>query len=357
MAKSFGSPLFLVIAIFISVISALTLAAWIANPVDVLSLLGFIFSSLSGMFAWFLYGGLFGESKVRSLRLHFAYSKVINTITLVLVSSVGAIILAVCLILSLMSGVIKDTVVPKLEQDIKPLLEQALEYGDKMGEFAMEDVDAMLEDVGITRQELAKFGVEINDVEDVKRAVAKAAELADPILENWDDIMEFLTQGFAMLTIIVAVVYVFAIVALALMGGAYNRVCIYLKGLGGNKRAAKKKAPFVILFIGGTLSFAFGCTLLALRSPISAVAKIIEGGVFVMLALFFKQLKSDMASEKASEEIADVQGAVLAESEPMAEQQPMAQEAPAEEAPTEEAPAEEAPAPEINAVTDETPVE
>jgi len=74
-AKSFKSPLFLVIAICFSVMFVLTLISTFVTALGLGLILGLIFLGVSTLCAWLLYATSFSSGKLKNLRLYIAYSR------------------------------------------------------------------------------------------------------------------------------------------------------------------------------------------------------------------------------------------------------------------------------------------
>ena len=74
--KSFKSPLFLVIAICLSVVFLATLITLFTADLGILLILSVIFSGVSSLCAWLLYATPFGPKKLKNLRLYMAYQKI-----------------------------------------------------------------------------------------------------------------------------------------------------------------------------------------------------------------------------------------------------------------------------------------
>ena len=145
-AKSFKSPLFLVIAICFSVMFVLTLVAVIATPAGLALTLGLIFLGVSTLCAWLLFATNVGKGKIKNLRLYIAYSKVMTTISIVLVSIVAAVVVAGCVILTAMGDIMRNELIPMLETEVKPQIEEIASTMEQM-EQEMGNLEEMYEDL------------------------------------------------------------------------------------------------------------------------------------------------------------------------------------------------------------------
>ena len=140
----FQSPLFLAIAICFSV---MTVAAFIAVSIsdfDLFAVLGFAFSLVSTIFAWIAFAKGHSKGSVKGLRLYMAYSNVINKIVLSFIYAIGGVLLVGCLILTLVGDIMTDTIIPALEQSVKPVLEQVIEYAGEFENMSLEEFDEFL---------------------------------------------------------------------------------------------------------------------------------------------------------------------------------------------------------------------
>ena len=243
-AKSFKSPIFLAIAICLSVVFLATLITLFTADLGILLILSVIFSGVSTLCAWLLYATSFGSKKLKNLRLYMAYQKIMTTIAIVLISIVGAIVLIGCIFLTLASDIIKNEIVPVLEQDVKPALQEIVDNMDELGQVAVDFEEAYNE----MPQEL-KDMYGIKSPEQLEELVNRVSGLAKQALDSWDDIIDFLNTGFLMITIIVAIVFAVIITVLCLISSAYKRTSKYLKALADDVNT-DKKAPFIKLFIG-----------------------------------------------------------------------------------------------------------
>jgi len=342
-AKSFKSPLFLVIAICLSVMFVLTLISTFVGDMGLGLVLGLIFLGVSTLCAWLLYATKFGGGKVKNLRLYMAYSKVMTTIAIVLVSIVAALVVAGCIILTAMGDIMKNEIVPMLEDEVKPQLEAFVESMD-MAEEEIGDLEQAFEDMP---QEI-KDMFNLQTAEDFKQLFEDYKEVPQQILDSWDDIINFLNTSFLTITIIVALVFALILMALTFVSSAFKRTSKYLKALGKDVNT-DKKAPFIKLFIGGAF-IAIGGLLVIGTDVIMGLNTLVYAATIILFAIFFKEM-----NEARKEEAAELAAAVEAPVEEAPVEETLVEEAPAEETPVEEAPVEETPVDEAPA--EETPVE
>ena len=363
-AGSFKSPLFLAIAICFSIMFIAVIITTLTMNLGIASVLALIFSGVSTLCAWLMYATPFGNKKLKNLRLYIAYRKIMNTFAIIFVSIIGALLVAGCLVLSFMSDVIKNEIVPMLETEVRPLIGEVAQLDEKMDLESAEDMDlkAVLEALSgeeITDEDYedilaeieANAGIDLEaNVENVKGLIISvvdiANELSDP--EKWDAFIDVLETDFMMIAIVVAVAYVVIIIGMTFVSSASKRTSKYLKALSKDENTTRK-APYLVAFIGaGFVAIAgFACFLV---SAIMAVSALVYATTLVLFALFFRQMKEDRAENALAAEAAPVVEDVVEEApavevpieEADAEEAPV-EEATAEEATEEEAPAEEAP--------------
>jgi hypothetical protein len=342
-ARSFKSPMFLAIAICFSVIFVAVLIATFTMQLGIATILALIFSGVSTLCAWLLYATPVTKGKIKNLRLYIAYRKVMNTISIVLVSIFGAIIVAGCVVLGLMSDIIKEEIVPMLEDDVKPMLEEIVAASDELeNEFA--DLEELYDEMPQEIRDL--YG--IDDPEELVNLVESFTGFAEDALEAWDDIIEVLNTGFMALAVAVAIVYVVIIVAMCFISSALKKTSKYLKAFAKNENT-DRKAPFIVNFIGGGLAAIGGivCLFINVWMGLSAL---VTAATVILFAIFFKQMNAARAEEAlAAEEAVEAPAAEIEE----AAEEVVAEEAVAEEAVAEEAHAEEAPVEATAEVTEE----
>ena len=135
LTAGFKSTLFMVIAILLSVVFVATLALVITSAAGIAFILGAIFSGVSALCAWLLFATNVGKGKIKNLRLHLAYSKIINTIALVFVYIIGITIIVACIAPTALSGVIRDKVVPFVNDEVKPMIQEFIDNKEDLLEF------------------------------------------------------------------------------------------------------------------------------------------------------------------------------------------------------------------------------
>ena len=343
-AKSFKSPLFLALAVCLSVIFiAVIITALSLGDLAVATVLALIFSGVSTLCAWLLYGTAVTKGKLIGLRLYLAYRKIMNTFAIIFVSILGAILVGGCIVLGLMSDMIKTEVIPMLESDVKPMLEE-LVSSSEMAEEEIGDFEEAFRDMPQELKDM--YGLE--SAEDFKEMLSNVKTFAQGALDAWDDIIKVLETDFMSIAIIVAVVYVLVVVAMVFISSSLKRTSKYIRALaeGGNR-----KAPFIVSFIGGGFA-AIGAVILLVTgvSIPMGLSALVTAATVIVFAIFFKEMKEAKEQEALAAAAAD---AVVVEEAPVVEAP--VEEAPVEEAPVEEAPVEEAPVEE--APVEETPVE
>ena len=144
-AKSFKSPLFLALAVCLSVIFIAVIITTLTLGLGVAAILALIFSGVSTLCAWLLYGTAVTKGKLIGLRLYIAYRKIMNTFAIIFVSIIGALLVAGCVVLALMSDMIKTELIPVLENDVKPLLSEIAKLDEAMNSEEPMDLKAILE--------------------------------------------------------------------------------------------------------------------------------------------------------------------------------------------------------------------
>lgn len=294
-ANSFKSTLFMVIAILLSVISAALLISLFIS-FNIVTLLSLAFSAVSTIFAWLLFAGSFSNTKVKYLRLYMAYSKIMNTILVVIVCVVVAVLLIGCIVLNLVSDALATELVPALEEDFKPTLEEIVEHKDELDNLDTDELEDMLEDMPQEMKDM--FNIET--IEDIQELYSNLGNYAVAILDHWDDIINFLNSGFVVLTVIVAIVGGIIIAALILVGKAYKGISKFLRALAENNET-ERKAPYVMLFIGGAL-IAIGGIVSFATDIIGAISSLAEAAVLIIFALFFKELVAARNSARLAAE-------------------------------------------------------
>ena len=330
-AKSFKSPLFLAIAACFSVIFVAVLITLLTVEVGIGAILALIFSGVATLCAWLLYATPVTKGKLISLRLYMAYRKIMNTFAIVFVSIFGAIIVVACIVLGLMSDMIKEEIVPMLESDVKPMLEEMVASAELMEEELGDIADAY----EAMPQELRDlYGIE--SPEDYVNMVNSTSEFAEKALEIWDDIIKVLETDFMTVAVIAAILYVVAIVGMWFISSAFKKTAKYIRALAEEKDAGKQ-APFIVSFIGGGCA-AVGAIVCIIFVPAMGISALVTAATPILFAIFFKQM-NDARKEEALAAIAADAVVVEETVEAPAVEAPVVEEAVAEE--TVEAPAEE----------------
>ena len=368
-AKSFKTPLFLVLAILVSLTFIAVVVTTLTMGLGLAAILALVFSGVATLCAWLTFGTAVTKGKLIGLRLYLAYRKIMNTIAMVFVIIFGAMIVAGAFVVASMSDMIEDELVPSLEEarpELEEFVDQREDLENEMDEVEDEDYeDAMEEMPEMLKTYYALMGIE--DADDLKEASEKSMEFAfdgaEWMLDNWDDIIEFLEEDFMTLAIYVAAGYVFVIVAMCFISSSLKKTSKYIRAL-AEGRFGKKKAPFIVSFIGGGLAAIGGVVLIVFNVPFMGISALLTAATVILFAIFFKEMETarkneidDMIQETAAP-VAPVEAAPVVETpveeEIYVEIAPVV-EAPAEEAPVEEAPVEEAPVEE--APVEEAPAE
>ena len=319
-SKGFSSPLFLVIAIVFSVIliaTAISSATTIMSVMELLegtdmpdevpvleiilgtislpAVLAIAFLIASTACAWILFAKGYGKASTMGVRLHLAYSKIMNTIAIVFVSIIGASLVAGCFVLALVSENAAD-MVEELEDDLKPALEEMIEYKN-----TLQNSEEEFEKLFAEMDEETRANLNFESVEDFKKMILDVGELAEDVYASWDDIMSFLRDGFMTLAIAVACAYVLTIVALCIVSSALKKSSKYFRALSENE-FTERKVPGASLYVGGSIC-AIGGIVALLLAPIVGIIWLLQGALLILLAVFFKQLKnSRVVEEPVSEE-------------------------------------------------------
>jgi len=343
--NSFKSPLFLAIAICFSVIFVAVIITTVTMGLFPATILALIFSGVSALCAWLLYATPVTKGKISNLRLYIAYRKVMNTFAIIFVSIFGAIIVGGCIALALMSDMIKNELVPVLEDDVKPMLEQIV---SSTGELE--------EEIGDLRELYDEMPQEIKDMygidspDEIVEVFDGMKEFAETALDAWDDIINFLNTGFMTIAIIVAVIYVLIMVALCFISSALKKTSKYLRAFAKNENT-DRKMPYIVNFIGGGFAAVGAVLCIVIGLPMMGISALVTAGTVIVLAIFFKEMKDAREEEALAAVAADsVCDAPVAEEaveeapavEEAVEEAPVAEEA-VEEAPVAEEVAEEAP--------------
>ncbi|MBQ4090989.1 MAG: hypothetical protein IJC64_01595, partial [Clostridia bacterium] len=275
------------------------------------------------------------------LRLYMAYSNVINKIVLSFIYAIGGVLLVGCLILTLVGDIMTDTIIPALEQSVKPVLEQVIEYAGEFENMSLEEFDEFLAQSDLSREQLKTYGIELEGIEDIQALFGSLAIVSGVVLGFWDQAISFLSTRFYIITIMVAVAYAVAIVAYIFMGKAYKNTSKYLKVLASDPDT-NKKAPFITLIIGGAFIAILGIAMLE-SNVFLGLAKLVESAVIIMLAVLFRQMKRSKPEPIAAAE--NIEEAPAAEA---TADEVITENTPAEESTFYEAPAENAPVSEIS---------
>ena len=332
-AKSFKSPLFLALAVCLSVIFIAVIITTLTLGLGVAAVLALIFSGVSTLCAWLLYGTAVTKGKLIGLRLYIAYRKIMNTFAIIFVSIIGALLVGGCLVLGLMSDMIKTEVIPMLESDVKPMLEELVNASDEL-EAEFEDLEDMYHEMPQEIRDM--YG--LDSAEEFVEMVSGITEFAETALEKWDDIIKVLETDFMSIAIIVAIVYVLVIVAMCFISSSLKRTSKYIRAL-AEGRDAERKTPYIVSFIGGAFALIGAVILFVTGVSIPmAISALVTAATVILFAIFFKEMKEERAIEAAAMVAADavVEEAPAAEEAPAVEEAPVVEEAPAQEAPVEE---------------------
>ena len=387
LAKSFKSPLFLAMAICMSLVFVAVVITSITMGVAIPAILALIFSGVATLCAWLLFGTSVTHGKLIGLRLYLAYRKIMNSIALGFVIILGALIVGGCVLVASMSGAIEEQLIPMLEEQIKPELENIVDamndleeekgnvgsevgtndaldsiYDEETVEISDEDYEEAFGGLDDSSLLVLKIFFGVDDVDDFKAFIEKpntdSVKFAENVLANWDNIIELVRTDFMTVAIYVAIAYVVAVVAMFLISSALKRTSKYIRAL-AEGRYGKKKAPFIVSFIGGGVAAIGGIAVMVVeiglfgRAPFMGISSTLTAAILVLFAVFFKQMGKEKVTE-APVAVPAAEAAPVAEVAPAVEAAPdtevHAEETPAEETPAEETPAEETPA-------EEAPVE
>lgn len=316
-AKSFKSPLFLVIAICFSVMFLLTLISVFTSEVGLGLVLGLIFLGVSTLCAWLLYATKFGSKKLKNLRLYIAFSKVMTTIAMVLVCIVSAILIAVCVILTAMGDIMKNEIVPMLEEEIKPQLVEMVDMMDKAKD-EMGDIEEAFNEMPQELKDM--YGLE--SPEDFEKLFDTVGGFASSILEVWDDVIAFLNTSFLTITIIVAIAVALIITAMAFVNAAFKKTSKYIKALAKDQNT-DKKAPFIRLFIGAAF-LAIGGLMVIGVDVLTGLNALVFAATIILFAIFFKEM-NEARKEEAELAAAEAETTEAVEA-PVVEETPVVEE-------------------------------
>ena len=284
-AKSFKSPFFLAIAACFSVIFIAVLIASLTTELGLGVILAVVFSGVATLCAWLLYATPVTKGKLIGFRLYIAYRKIMNTFAIVFVSIIGAILVVGCVVLGLMSDVIKDELIPMLESDVKPMLEEVVNSSEMLEE-EFEDI----RDISLRRN--SRENVYADELVEMVTEIKDFAEIA---LEAWDDIIKVLETDFMSIAVVVAILYVIVIVAMCFISSAFKRTSKYIRALAEGKDA-DRKAPFIVCFIGGGFA-AIGAVACMFFDPLMGISGLVTAAMPIVLAIFFKGMNEARKEE------------------------------------------------------------
>lgn len=297
-AKSFKSPFFLAIAACFSVIFIAVLIATITMELSALTILALIFSGVAALCAWLLYATPVTKGKLIGFRLYIAYRKIMNTFAIVFVSIIGALLVGGCIVLGLMSDMIKTEVIPMLEEDIKPMLEE-LVSSSEMAEEEIGDFEEAFRDMPQELKDM--YGLE--SAEEFKEMLSNVKTFAQGALDAWDDIIKVLETDFMSIAVVVAILYVIVIVAMCFISSAFKKTSKYIRAL-AEGRDADKKAPFIVCFIGGGFA-AVGAVVCMFFAPVMGISALVTAAMPIVLAIFFKEMNEARKDEALAAAAAD----------------------------------------------------
>jgi len=310
-AKSFKSPFFLAIAACFSVIFIAVLIASLTTELGLGVILAVVFSGVATLCAWLLYATPVTKGKLIGFRLYIAYRKIMNTFAIVFVSIIGAILVVGCVVLGLMSDVIKDELIPMLESDVKPMLEEVVNSSEMLEE-EFEDIRDIYYEMPQEIRDL--YGIDSAD--ELVEMVTEIKDFAEIALEAWDDIIKVLETDFMSIAVVVAILYVIVIVAMCFISSAFKRTSKYIRALAEGKDA-DRKAPFIVCFIGGGFA-AIGAVACMFFDPLMGISGLVTAAMPIVLAIFFKGM-----NEARKEEMMLAAVAVEEETEALAVEAPV----------------------------------
>ena len=297
-AKSFKSPFFLAIAACFSVIFVAVLITTITMQLGAATILALIFSGVATLCAWLLYATPVTKGKLIGFRLYIAYRKIMNTFAIVFVSIIGALLVGGCIVLGLMSDMIKEELIPMLEEDVKPMLEEVVNSSEMLEE-EFEDIRDMYYEMPQEIRDL--YGIESAD--ELVEMVTGIKDFAEMALDAWDDIIEVLETDFMSIAVVVAIIYVIVIVAMCFISSAFKKTSKYIRALAEGKDA-DKKAPFIVCFIGGGFAVV-GAVVCMFFAPVMGISALVTAAMPIVLAIFFKEMNEARKEEALAAASAD----------------------------------------------------
>lgn len=293
--NSFRTPIFIVVAICLSVVCIANLLGVIISAGSLVPMLSLVFFAISTVCAWLLVAGKCTDKRIKTFGIFASFSSVINTIVLVLACLAGAVLIIACVFFMIVGGVVKETVVPMLNQEIRPMLVELAAHAEEIEESGL--------DYTYTEQDLAEFKEQfspeaaailgISDVQDLQESVRDMGRHAGKALLIIDLITETLEKSLVSLTVKVTLSVAAVIVCLVLIKKGFKKTAAYLKTVSKGLKP-DKAPPSVSLYIAGALLLICGVAY-AFLDLFSGIALVAEAIALIFLAVLFRSVTSAQA--------------------------------------------------------------
>ncbi len=294
--KYFKSPLFLVIAILVTLIPIAIVARILMSGVGIVLLLGLIFSVISAIYAWIVFAGKTEIKNVKKFCRIMSYTRFLSTLV-----TIAFITLASVLVVGLLAGAITQSsglynIADTMEYEIKPFLQGS---SAEIDEYITENSDLFTSEVFMKRG----FWLGVNDIDDLRIWMKRLFVVASNVAIMLDDAIALARSNFAVFAIVVTAICGLVATGMCFVNSAHKNAVKQLQILSIGVDGFKRSHGFA-LYAGGTVLVIVGLVMFFF-DPVLAAVPLLQGAVLYVLAMIFADVKDDKADEAKSFEEAN----------------------------------------------------
>lgn len=289
--KYFRSPLFLIVAILVTLIPVVIIARMLISGIGIVLSLGLIFAVISAVYVWIVYAGKSEIKKVKKVCRILSYTRFLSTLITVVFISLASI-LVIGLLVGLVSegeglGNIADT----LEHEVQPFFETMT--SGEIDEFVDTTVGSLNGEALMTRG----FWLGVNDVDDLKMFMKRWNTVLAAFNYVAEDAIELARNSYALFVVLTAALCALVAAAMCFVNSALKKAVLQMQILSVGVNGFKRSCGFA-LYSGGTALVAVGLVMIFL-DPVLAIVPVLLGAVMYVLAWIFEDVKHDKAYEEA----------------------------------------------------------
>lgn len=292
--KYFKTPLFLVMAILVTLIPIAIIARIVTAGAGIVLLFGLLFSIISAVNVWIVFAGRCEIKKVKKCCRIISYTRFLSTLV-----TIAVICLAAVLSIGLVIGAVTGSAglfdaADKLEYDVKPIIKGLI--------ISSEDIDANIAFYGdvLTPSNITTNGIwlGVNNVDNLKVFAQRWSTVASYVMIFLDDIIDFARSNLLVFSLIVTAVLALVCVAMCFVNSALKKAVRQLLVISTGINGFKKGHRFAIC-VGATVLVLTGLVMFFFDTILAAVP-ILLGSILYVLAMMFGDVKFEKTEEEKS---------------------------------------------------------